>query len=121
MASNCTDAMTTQCLVAQGETDGFCSFQCATQVTVMSDAMSQIALSEIPQTNHDMCAAGFTGDGGQPACGIITAANPLNPDGSFPPNTEITIDASCAVLCSMEGQQCPTGTTCVGGQFCFEM
>ncbi len=105
-----------QCLTSQGATVGLCSFECATDEKVTTDANGNLQVSAIPQADHTKCSDAYTGDGGVAVCGLITAENPMTPGA----NAQVTISASCAVFCDSTGaKECPDGTTCQGG-LCLE-
>jgi hypothetical protein len=119
---SCTAPETDECLTPPNQTSGFCTLQCATDVSVVSDEMGNIPIDQIPVSSHETCMASFSGDGGVAECGVIVDFDPPVV-GTPSPNTPYLITASCAVRCSETGNPCPTGLTCIGGQggFCFEL
>jgi hypothetical protein len=110
--AECTDPPAVGCL---GAPANYCTFECATNITVMSDAMGNILLSQIPDASHEACFNAYMGSQGASICGILTSVSPAPP---IQPNTEYMVSAACAVVCDQQNQ-CPAGYTCQADGSCL--
>lgn len=103
------------CLTAPGSTAGFCSAECLTGGTFMTNAQGQIASANPnPMTMDGMCASIYTGGAeGSPRCIFVTTFQPM--DNPLQPNKNYTNATwTCGILCGA-GNTCPTGLTCRQG------
>jgi hypothetical protein len=110
----CSDAEVPLCIPSpQGSQSGYCTLECASGRTVMTDAQGNITLQAIPDEDHAKCANAYGGEQGVGLCALITSFDPPV-SGAPAPNTEYSIDAVCAILCDQQGM-CPSGYTCNAG------
>lgn len=88
-------------------TNGYCTPLCHDDLMVRSDANGQIPreMLQLPPAATQMCVDAFSGSTGRPVCGLSVDIRPAPP---IQPNTDYTIDYTCAVVCGT-GNTCPNG------------
>jgi hypothetical protein len=93
--------------LVMGGTTGFCTSQCITDATFMTNAqMVPGPFTPDPTTQNAMCAALYTGTPGVGVCKFLFGRMPA---GALAANTNYTIDAGCVIEATAGA--CPAGTT----------
>jgi len=95
--------------LVMGGTTGFCTSQCITNGTFMTNAATPPvpgALNPDPATQNAMCAALHTTSPGTGVCQFVFGRMPI---GALTPNTNYTFQAGCVIQATAGA--CPAGTT----------